>query len=59
MLALPFTAMNTKETLPSIPAVIKQRHKPTLIMKTPVELKEERESSPGRYSFISERSAKT
>lgn len=45
-----------KETLPSIPAVIKERHRPTLIMKTHVELKEERE--PGRYSIITERPPK-
>ncbi len=57
MLALPFTVMSrNKETLPSIPAVIKERHRPTLIMKTHVELKEERE--PGRYSIITERPPK-
>jgi len=39
-----------KMTVPAMPAAIKKIHRITLIMKTPTELKEERE--PGRYSIV-------
>lgn len=39
-----------KMTQPAMPAAIKQKHRPTLILKMPVELKEEHQ--PGRYSVV-------
>ncbi len=46
---------NDKMTLPAMPAAIKKIHRPTLIMKTSIEVKEEREKEmreKGRYSII-------
>lgn len=40
----------TKRTVPAMPAAIRQGRRPTLIMKTNIELQEEQ--SPGRYSII-------
>ncbi len=42
-------------TIPAMPAAIKKIHRPTLMMKTSVEVKEEREQElreRGRYSII-------
>jgi hypothetical protein len=39
-----------KMTVPAMPAALKKIHRPTLVMKTPIEKQEERE--PGRYSII-------
>lgn len=44
-----------KMTLPAMPAAFKKTHRPTLVMKTSVEVKEERENElreRGRYSII-------
>jgi hypothetical protein len=40
----------TKMTVPAMPAAMKRWHRPTLMMKTAIELQEEKE--PGRYSII-------
>lgn len=47
-------------TVPAMPAAIKKIHRPTLTMKTSIEVREEREQekrNQGRYSFIMPRSA--
>jgi hypothetical protein len=42
--------MNRKMTVPAVPTAMAKFHRPTLMMKTAIELQEERE--PGRYSII-------
>lgn len=40
-------------TVPAMPAAIKKIHRPTLVMRTSVEVKEERERKDvGRYSIV-------
>lgn len=42
--------MDRKMTVPAVPTAMKKWHRPTLMMKTHIELQEEKE--PGRYSII-------
>jgi len=42
----------TKMTVPAIPAAMKRWHRPTLMMKTAIELQEEQARDAGRYSII-------
>ena len=45
----------TKMTVPAIPAALKKIHRPTLMMKTAIEVNEERSRESrelGRYSII-------
>lgn len=44
------TAIHNNVTVPAMPAAIKKIHRPTLVLKMPAEIKEERE--PGRYSIV-------
>ena len=48
-----------KQTIPGMPAAIRKSHRPTLIMKTSIEVREEEEKKrreAGRYSIIPGRS---
>ena len=49
------SANRTKQTIPDMPNAIRKSHRPTLVMKTAIEEREEKERARremGRYSYI-------